>query len=335
MSFPEFKLKSFRTIAAMTAIVLLFLFVYLLFFPVKAGSKEFVVREGEGLYRIADNLKKARLIKSKFVFIFYVKAIGEEKGLRAGRYLLTDSVSAVKIVSLLAEGLSEDNNIKVVIPEGFNIWEIDRALTEAGVSRSGDFARKSYHNEGYLFPDTYRFKKNEETSLSIEQTGIKMKDNFQAKIVDILAGLSASKKHEIVIIASILEKEAKTEKDMRLISGIIRKRMSVGMLLQIDATVSYGACLRKSLETNFVRICDVSQIGVANEIKIDSEFNSYLRKGLPPAPISNPGLVALRAAVNPLGSDYLYYLSTRSGDEIIYAKTPQEQAQNRKKYLGI
>lgn len=328
MLFPELKLKSFRTIAAIVAIVLLFLSIYFLFFPMRASGKEFVVREGEGLYRIADNLKKAGLIKSKLVFIFYVKAIGEEKGLKVGRYLFTDTVSLVKTASVLINGLSEDNNIKVVIPEGFNIWEIDRALAEAGVSTSGDFARKFYQDEGYLFPDTYRFKKDEDAD-------IKMKDNFRVKTIGILTGLNESKKREVVIIASILEKEAKTEKDMRLISGIIRSRIAKGMLLQIDATVSYGACLRKSLETNFVRLCDVSQIGVANEIKVASEFNSYLQKGLPPAPISNPGLVALSAAVNPQKSAYLYYLSTRSGDEIIYAKTPQEHAQNRKKYLGI
>ncbi len=328
MLFPKFKLKSFTTIAAGAAIVVLGLFIYLLFFPINASNKEFIVSEGDSLNHIADNLKNEQLIKSKLMFVFYVKAIGEEKGLKAGRYLLTGSVSTAKIVSILAEGLSEDNNLKVVIPEGSNIWEIDQALADAGVSTKGSFARKSYRDEGYLFPDTYRFKKDEEAD-------IKMKDNFRVKTIGILAGLSESKKREVVIIASILEKEAKTEKDMRLISGIIGSRIAKGMLLQIDATVSYGACLRKSLETNFARLCDVSQIGVANEIKIDSEFNSYLRKGLPPTPISNPGLVALSAAVNPQKSAYLYYLSTRSGDEIIYAKTPQEQAQNRKKYLGI
>lgn len=328
MLFPEFKLKSFTTIATGVAIVVMGLFIYLLFFPVNVGNKEFVVSEGDSLYHIADNLKNAQLIKSKLMFVFYVKAIGEEKGLKAGRYLLPDSVSIIKIVSLLAGGLSEDNNLKVVIPEGSNVWEIDQALTEAGVSTKGSFARKSYQNEGYLFPDTYRFKKDEEAN-------VKMKDNFRVKTAGILAGLSESKKREMVIIASVLEKEAKTEKDMRLISGIIRSRIAKGMLLQIDATVSYGACLKKSLETNFARLCDVSQIGVANEINIDSEFNSYMRKGLPPAPISNPGLMALSAALNPQKSAYLYYLSTRSGDEIIYAKSPQEQAQNRKKYLGI
>lgn len=338
--FKNLTLKRFRIIAAVAAIILFVLFFYFLYLPVYAVNEEFVVNDGETLSHIAARLKSENLIKNEFVFVFYVKALGLEKKLKAGNYIFNGFMSVPKIVSLFGGGFAEGNDKKVIIPEGYNVWEIEQVLAEAGVSGAGDFVRQFFREEGYLFPDSYRFKKGEDASQfsrieASRQAGEKMKDNFEKQTEDILAELSENIKTEIVIIASILEKEARTEEDVRLISGIIKKRIAAGMLLQIDATVSYGACLRKSLETNFARTCAVSQIGVGEEIKIDGPYNTYTRKGLPPFPISNPGLKALSAAANPLKSDFWYYLSTRSGDRIIYSKTAEEHAQNRKKYLGI
>ena len=342
----DLKFKNYRTIAAVTAIVLFSLSFYFLYLPVYAVNEEFTVNEGDGLSRIAEQLKSENLIKNELFFIFYVKALGLEKELKAGSYIFNGFMSVPRIVSLLAEGFAEGNDVRVFISEGSNIWEIDRVLFNAGLSGKGDFAGKFYRDEGYLFPDTYLIPSQKSIRQSAEKTqnsesatelANKMKNNFKIKTKDILTGLSETKKREIIIIASILEKEARTENDMRLIAGIIEKRIASGMLLQIDATVSYGACQRefKYLNISMFKYCDVSQIGVANEIKTDSEFNTYMRKELPPSPISNPGLKALSAAANPLKSDYLYYLSTRSGDEIIFSKTSEEHAQNRKKYLEL
>ena len=122
---------------------------------------------------------------------------------------------------------------------------------------------------------------------------------------------------------------------MKLVSGIIKKRLELGIPLQIDAAVIYGACRRIAEEGNWIRNCNVTFQGPAIEIKIEGPFNTYIYKGLPPAPISNPGLQAIEAALNPTPSDYLYYLSTRDGSQMIYSKTPGEHAANRRKYLGI
>ena len=107
------------------------------------------------------------------------------------------------------------------------------------------------------------------------------------------------------------------------------------MPLQIDATVIYGACRRKMAEIKFTKNCEVTFQGPAIEIKIDGPYNTYTRKGLPPGPISNPGLKAIEAALNPTASNYLYYLSTRDGSQMIYSKTAGEHVANRRKYLGI
>jgi UPF0755 protein len=130
----------------------------------------------------------------------------------------------------------------------------------------------------------------------------------------------------------MLEKEAKTSHDMALVAGIIYKRMEIGMLLQIDATVAYGWCLRSA---GLGRDCDVTQAPIALELGIDGPYNTYLRAGLPAGPISNPGIQALEAAANPSTSDYLFYLSTRDGSRIIYAETHEEHLQNRREHLGV
>jgi len=122
-----------------------------------------------------------------------------------------------------------------------------------------------------------------------------------------------------------------------LVAGVIRNRLAQKMPLEIDATVSYGACLR-DLQVRLVnkyKYCDVSQIGVGAEIRIDSPYNSYKRSGLPPGPIANPGITAIQAVLNPKQSDYFYYLSTRDGSQMIFSKTGAEHVANRRKYLGI
>ena len=210
------------------------------------------------------------------------------------------------------------NDVAVTIPEGTNLADIDRLISLAGVaSPSVLLTPSNLAREGMWFPDTYRFDRGSGN----EDIYSRFEENF-AKKCD-------SECISVLTIASILEKEVRTDQDMRLVSGIIAKRLVVVMPLQIDATVAYGACYPKFIKGTY---CDVSQINLVDNIRRDSPYNTYTRTGLPAGPISNPGLKAIDAAQNPEKSDYWYYLSAKDGTTI-FSKTLDEHNRARAKYL--
>ena len=323
-------------------------------------SKEVVIKDGQGVSDIAETLKDAGIISNKFVFIGYTLVTGNEKKLQAGRYIFEPGVTIPVIVRSMAEGFAESDDIVVTIPEGFNIFDIDKRLASLGLIREGEFASKYYADEGQFFPDTYRFDRevcSVEREMCIDEIAQKMKNHLNLKFKDASLVLSTLVFYDTLVKASILEKETRKEEDMRLVIGVIENRLARGMLLQIDAAVAYGACLKLSglspdslrnskLETrnskqsqnsnelNY-KHCDVSQVPVGAEIKIDGPYNTYTRAGLPAGPIANPGITAIQAVLNATKSDYLYYLSTRDGSQIIFSKTAAEHAANRLKYLGL
>jgi len=343
--FKRFKqIKKFKAVAILVAIAfVLFIFIpdfYIVFVPVQAGNfpVQIVIEEGQSSRTIAGILKEEGLIRSELAFTAYVRLSGEAGKLKAGKYNFSGRLDVPEIAFILANGLSESDDIRLLVSEGFNVWEIDRRLVKLGLIKEGEFSSEYYNEEGYLFPDTYRINREAEGEDFTKKLRERMADNFKIKTEDIFGTLNEKERKGIIIVASILEKEARTERDMKLVSGIIYKRLELGRHLQVDATVTYGACLRDfeiSISRNIVRNCDVTFQGVAREIKINGSYNTYIRNGLPPGPISNPGLKAISAALNPTKSDYLYYLTPRGTNDIIYSKTPAEHAANRKKYLGI
>lgn len=338
---PEIRLN--KAIAMKMAIALLVTIfawaLFIVYIPVYPGSGPvpLEVTKGLGLSTIASMLKERGLIRSETVFVAYVKLTGNASLLKAGKYNFSGTLNIPDVAFILVNGLSETEDIRLLVSEGFNIWEIDERLAKLNLIKEGEFSSKYYKDEGYLFPDTYRLNQILATnSYDLTVTlNKRMSDNYREKTFDVFNGLDKAEIERIIIVASILEKEARAEKDMKLVAGIIYKRMEVGMLLQVDATVVYGACLREFEKSGFKKNCDVTFQGPAREIKIDGPYNSYMRAGLPPGPISNPGLKAINAAMNPTKSDYLFYLSTRDGGQMIYSKTAGEHVANRRKYLGI
>ncbi|MBX4211605.1 MAG: endolytic transglycosylase MltG [Candidatus Yanofskybacteria bacterium] len=315
----------YTTTATILAVVALSVLFLLLLLPADlgtSGSGEITLDSGLGLKKIATILKENDFIRSKYVFMLYVMALGQDDNLKAGRYKFDYSYSIPKVVYILSGGFSESDDVSVFIPEGYNIWEVDDRLYEVGLNPRHEFAKKFYLREGYLFPDTYRFKK----TATIDDIDQKFEQTFVAK-----AGLPSS---QVRIMASMLEKEAQSKEDMQIIAGILLKRLHIGMKLQIDATVAYGWCLNRSLQNNFAKSCNVTQAPIVFELSKDGPFNTYTRTGFPPRPISNPGITAVEAAKAPKITDYLYYLTTRDG-RMVYAKTGAEHEANRKKYLGL
>lgn len=319
------------------------------------NNTEFIVEKGDGLNLIVKNLKDSDLIKDDFWFKAYVFLAGKEKDIKAGKYIFEKGDSPFAISSKFISGNMESDDVVFTVPEGFTIFDIDKKLADAGLIQEGDFInsamnfdnREEKHYflpneiislEGYLFPDTYRISSDSKDRVG--ELVEKMLNNFESKAVSLIYDsviLSiknfigrAKKPNEIVTMASILEKEVRLAKDMSLVSGILWKRLNAGIPLQVDATVIYGVCIDVP---KFRTQCDFSRIGVADYLDINSEFNTYENLGLPVGPISNPGIEAIKAAINSKSSNYWFYLSAREDGRTIFSKTLQEHNIAREKYL--
>ncbi|MDE2144577.1 MAG: endolytic transglycosylase MltG [Patescibacteria group bacterium] len=203
--------------------------------------------------------------------------------------------------------------VYVTIPEGATVNDINKKLTASGVLSSGEILPVS--KEGYLFPDTYQFYVPSSPQVVEE----KFMSNFDNKVTPLIPPKDDLKR--IIIIASLIQDEAKTPGDMKLVSGVIWKRLTAGMPLQIDATVCY---VKQKLPCLPITKAD---------LEINSPYNTYLNKGLPPGPIGNPGLDAINAAVNPEKSSYWYYISIPGSGKLVFAETLDEQDRNIVKYL--
>lgn len=310
------------TLATVVFAVMVFVFVPASF-PSKSYAPDvnFRIEKGESLNTIAQSLYSAGLVRSEFLFKVYAIATNQSKNLKAGLYRLSGEMSISDLTRIFSQGLYQSEDIVVTIPEGSNIADIDVIFSVAKLAAAGEFLNGStIRNEGFLFPDSYRFALGAKKDDIIE----KLRENFNRKTKHKYS------KYE-VIIASILEKEVKTPEDMRVVAGVILRRLSLNRPLEIDATATYGYCFLRFVKGER---CDVSKISVIDAIALATPYNTYKIGGLPPEPISNPGLVAMEAAHNPQATDYLYYLSTKDG-RTIFSKTAIEHIAARKKYLGF
>ncbi|MDI6882860.1 MAG: endolytic transglycosylase MltG [Patescibacteria group bacterium] len=302
----------------------------------------FKIEEGQGLSDISSNLEKAGIIKSKILFVLAANLKGVQDSLQAGTYNFSSSMSISEILNKLSSG--DIIKEKITIPEGWNLKEIGWYFEEKGVfkieelfeitgrpatvgslkkdfSDEFDFLKEKPENiglEGYLFPDTYEIKKGE----SLEELIRKMLKNFDKKVTpDLREEISKQGKtlFDVLIMASLLEKEVKSYEDKQIAAGILWKRLKAGWPLQVDATLTYLTGKPSSQITK-------------SDKEIDSSYNTYKYLGLPLGPISNPGLEGLKAAIYYQESPYWFYLTSREG-ETIFSKTLREHAIAREKYL--
>ena len=326
--------NTIRTTVIGVAAVLVIIFAALFFFsldPVSASAKGvqvvFPVNTGDGFREVAQHLYAAHLIRSPFAFDLFSLMDGHAFELRPGRYKLNASMDVSQIIATLSgDGAGK---VTVTIPEGSNIFDIDRILSAALVIQPGKLidVTSTQNLEGHLFPDTYQFYTDDNTGDVIRE----MTDDFNTKAAPLFAAVPAdadpADTGRTLIIASIVEKEVPNQQDQELVAGIILKRLADGMPLDIDATVCYAKFLANPASA--AQACSLSAL----DFKIDSPYNTYLNKGLPPGPIGNPGTSAITAALHPQSSPYLYYLSDPATGKTIFAKTLDEQNQNRVKYL--
>lgn len=286
--------------------------------PSKFPFNEVVtVTPGESLQNITNNLFDANVIRFPLIFRSAVILLGGERKVIAGDYLLDQKVGPINIAYRLIKGDFHTESKRITILEGWSNKEIAEYLKKNLVNfNSTEFLRITKDKEGYLFPDTY-FIANTTRPKSIVNL---MSDTFESKIKSV-TGLATSSHtlNEILTMASILEGEALTTADRKLVSGVLWRRMEIGMPLQVDATFSY---------INGKGTFDLTLA----DLKVDSPYNTYVNKGLPPTPINNPGIDAINAALYPTKSKYLYFLTSKSG-KMYYARTFEEHKKNKELYL--
>jgi UPF0755 protein len=242
-------------------------------------------------------------------------------------------IETIHAVNSFERSTAKRPEVSVTIPEGSTINDIDRILSDNTVLARGDFmnATSVQNLEGRLFPDTYDFF----TSSTPEAVVQKMTDNFNLKAEPLLATAGTNASSDL-IIASILEKEVATSTDWAIVAGILEKRLAIGMPLDVDATICYikdQEEAQKNLSLFATSTLPAPCVLTAADLKIDSPYNTYLYKGLPPAPIDNPGLATIEAALHPATSSYLYYLTDPKTGKTMYAVTLAQQEANQKKYL--
>lgn len=313
---------------------------YQFFIPVylPAPGKEIYIAPKTSLREISNILEKETIIGSAFYFRIYLTLIGQARQIKPGLYRFEGTLDIPKVTELMTKG---GRGVVVTIPEGLSLIEVQDILREKGLKANlqnyklADFPQleltkyfpATANLEGFLAPDTYEFF-TEENEVEI---ATKLLKNFSKKyLAEFLrfAPVANSTEdrlkffYEKLITASILEKEVKRLDDMRLVVGILEKRLKNNKRLEVDAPIAYLKCKAYPCDWN------VSP----GEIRINSPYNTYLNFGYPPTPINNPGLNALKAAFNSQASDFWYYLSNNN-NETIFAKSFKEHQRNINQHL--
>jgi len=285
-----------------------------------AGSTIFVIKKGEGLNSIIKRLSSENLIRNKLVFFTIALQKGIEKKVQAGDFKLSKRMTAHEVAETLTHGTVDE---WITIVEGLRKEEIAQKLTEQFTLSEISFIEQA--KEGRLFPDTYRIPK----TASIETIIQIMESNFQTKMAEARKEFPFEKRSnkEILILASLIEREAKFADDRRLVADIILKRIQNDMKLQLDATVQYGLGYQRKEKTWWKRDLTLE------DLKVDNTYNTYERMGLPPAPICNPGLDSIKAALAATAkTPFWYYVSDKNG-RIHGATTLEEHDENIRKFI--
>jgi len=284
------------------------------------NHQAFVINKGDGFNLIANRLKQSGFIKNETVFKINAYLLGLHSKLRAGTFNLSSNMNNADIIRLLTRGGSIDNWIQLL--EGWRNEEIAAYLDENSFYSGKSFLFLTEGKQGYIFPDTYSIPKDKDVQFFIDKTLTNFDQKYQQASQGITADLNQT---QIITLASLLEREANNLEAQKMVSGIIYNRLSINMPLQIDATVQYALDSLNKPQKYWQPISKA-------DLVINHPYNTYQNPGLPPGPICNPGYNAIVAALNPIDSDFLYYITGTNG-QMYYAKTLDEHNQNITKYL--
>jgi UPF0755 protein len=282
------------------------------------AENSFVVEQGQSIKSVARDLKQQNLVRSEAFFFLLTRITGKSRSIKSGHYDLRGDLRSTQILHILSRGIVSTR--KFTIPEGFTMKQIGSYLEEKGITTAEEFHLACYNRdiltaygipfesaEGFLFPDTYIVAQD----LRAEQLVRIMIEKFFANLKNLQeSGINEAELRKLVIIASLVEKEAKVDDERGLIAAVFYNRLSRGKRLESCATVQYalGGTKKRLLYS---------------DLRIDSPYNTYRHSGLPPGPIANPGFSSLSAALHPADVDYLFFVSKRDGSHY-FSSTYQE-----------
>lgn len=294
----------------------------------------FKVKSKSSLTRIAQELQDDKVIPSALLFKFYARLLNKGTYIKSGDYILSEGVGLLDVFFILSEGKSQ-NLISVTIPEGYTLNQIAERLSEYGVVSRDEFIKyvsspesiakyNSYAKsaEGFLFPDTYKFAKDYPVSQVVDA----MLKNFYKRFKEIYTmDISDEELYKKIIIASIVEREYAQKDEAAKIASVFYNRLKSSYRLESCATVVYI-------------ISDILKKGKPKrlfyeDLKLESPYNTYRNAGLPPAPISNPGLVSLNAAFFPEDTDYWFFVFNSEKGRHEFSKTFSEHLQSKLLYI--
>ncbi len=291
---------------------------YLFAAPAGFSPENVVIAQGASAAKVAQELAQAHVIAHPVLLHTLLRLSGEENSVQAGMYGFDAPENLFVVLRRIVTGDYGLPPIRLTFVEGATVRDMATRIAHAfpGISET-DFRQAAQPYEGYLFPDTYFLPPSSDAASIVAL----MRANFAAKVAPLSPEIAASGRtlSDIVIMASLVEKEARTPADKRIVAGILWNRILRGMPLQVDAVFGYIY----NRDTYAPSLAD---------LKTDSPYNTYLHTGLPPGPIDNPGLDSLEAAANPAKTDYLYYLTGADG-RMHYATTYAGHQANLKRYL--
>ncbi|MFM2384071.1 MAG: endolytic transglycosylase MltG [Candidatus Parcubacteria bacterium] len=335
-------------ILGITLIVLVLIILAMLWLTYFAAPSDLVINEsrlndgkggtvitldaGKNIVQFAEELEDMQVIKSKKVFLTMIEKLQVGKQIKGGTYVFTDSEHVLRILDRLVKGEYGYTPVRITFPEGYTSYAMAKAIqVKFPHITPEDFMNEVEGKEGKLFPDTYFFYPYV-TAAEIEKA---LDQNFNRRIAklknqfesnqgqasttnsEIISGYTFD---EILIMASIVEKEVRTAEDKALVADLFWRRIKNGMPLQADSTLTYVT--GKGSDT----------LTLAELKDKENPYNSYVFKGLPPTPISNPGLVSIQAALNPKANPYVFFLSDKEGNTH-FSETYKEHLRLKEKYL--
>ena len=264
------------------------------------------IESGLTATEIVQLLQEKEVVRSSKLLYVVLVTQYDPASIKAGGHVFTAPLSTSDVARIITESSPPKQLVSVTLPEGFTVKEFAKiASVELGEFDSEEFIELASTSEGYLFPETY-FVPTDYTAPELFDL---LAETYLINTQTIRTDLESNKLTEtgVLTLASIIEREANTPDSMSMVSSVLNNRLLLGMPLQADASIEY--VLEKPLNEL-----------VPADLKIDSEYNTYLYKGLPPTPIGNPGLMAIKAALYPAESDYYFYITDNNG-EFYYAKT--------------